>query len=108
MRTPGPHFPRSMETWISIFQENWGDLGPYIPRRMETHWENGDPGFLFSQESGDPLVKLGTPSMADCFPRSMRTICKAARPLSQGCGDPLYGWPFLQEHVQDPLYGRSV
>ena len=59
MRTPGPHFPRNVATWISIFQEN--DLGPYIPRRMETRWENGDPGSLFSQESGDPLVKIGDP-----------------------------------------------
>ena len=59
----------------------WGPLVPIFPGEWAPgslyYRENEDPESPFSQKYGDPLVKMGTPCMADCFPRVMKTICIA-------------------------------
>ena len=43
---------------VPIFLGIWGPGSPLS-------WENGDPWSPFSREYGDPLVKMGTPSITD-------------------------------------------
>ena len=93
-----PHFPgewgpwsyitREWGHWLLIFPGEWGPwsyitkrmgtLDPHFLRRMGTlvlyYQENGDTGSPFSRKYGDPLVKMGTPCMADCFPRSIYEV----------------------------------
>ena len=43
MRTPGPHLPGKIETWVLIFPGEWGPGVPISPERWGPHWKNGDP-----------------------------------------------------------------
>ena len=70
----------------------WKNGGSGIPY----YRENEDPRSTFSWECGDPSVKTETPSMADDFPRSTRTISMAdhnhrnmAIPSPKHCSIPL-------------------